>query len=501
MLKKTSVIVAILVLLVTLSTAAQEVPPHGANFSGELTIAVWGQIDADPGRGDAYGFHQVLQQWDELYPNVSLKYMINGGTSVPEQFTWINTNLLAGTLPDIVMIYFPGADILGAGDLIYDFNPDLDKPNPYSSNPTWRDDFPLDGLILSSTVSPDGGHRVVGPTQSGDTGVTVYAYNRDIFNEVGVQPPKTWGEFMDIQQKIKDAGYIPFLMPMAGPLGWIWGWGQWIMQEQLMDEVVRSCDFREPFDMMSQEELTYCVLSGKLSGTDPRFAETWRLMKEWSQYWQNDFLAPPPEGDLFAQGKVAMVNTMNLWLGQIANNPNINFEWGTFYHPAVTPADSEYGNDILPRRMGNNGAPGGGSIYVFIPTTTIQRSQLQFEMARDLAQWITAPEQVEYWCSKQAIPCFEPGTPIEEVYKDKPEMVARMRGFFEPGAFRNGIRGFTWGNIDRSLDAEHSRLFAEYMGNALSLEEALEEFDLSVQDIAQRTLRNHPEWDQSTWPK
>ncbi|MCL4251668.1 MAG: extracellular solute-binding protein [Anaerolineae bacterium] len=494
-----SVGVSALVLAVAIvGVSAQDTPAHGTDFAGELRIAVWGQIDQAVGRPDVSVVDELFKQWQAMYPNVDLQYDYIGGTSVAERFTWINTNLLAGTLPDAVMIYFPGPDVFNAVDLLYNFQDDLGQANPYSSNATWLEDFPLDGLVLSQTVSSDGGHRVIGFTLSGDSGVTTFAYNKTMFDEVGVEPPKTWGEFMEIQQKLKDAGYIPFQMPMAGPLGWVWNWAEWTIREQLMADVVQECDFEEPFNTLNDKEVVYCIVTGKFSLDDPRLQETWRLMKEWSQYWQPDFLAPPPDADLFAQGEVAMINTMNLWLGQIANNPNIDFEWGTFYQPPVTPADDEYGNDVTPRRVGNLGQAGSGSVYFFIPTTTVEASPERFAMARDLIQWVTAPDQLALWCQNQPIPCFEPGTPIEQVYSD-PTMVVRMRGFFEPGAYNNGVAALNWATFDRSLDAEWSRLFAEYMGGSMTLEETFEEFRPLVDDAVRRAIRAHPEWEADTW--
>ena len=37
-------------------------------------------------------------------------------------------------------------------------------------------------------------------------------YNQDIFDEVGVDAPSTWTEFLDVCQKIKDAGYAPMAL-------------------------------------------------------------------------------------------------------------------------------------------------------------------------------------------------------------------------------------------------------------------------------------------------
>ena len=493
------VFITVFLMSMSVMVVASQDTTHGANFAGKLTVAVWGQIDQVTDRPDVKVMHEIFQQWQAMYPNVELKYEYIGGTGVSERFTWINTNLMAGTLPDIVMMYFPGPDITNAADLVYNFNDDLAKPNPYSTNPTWMDDFPLDGLVLNNTVASDGGHRVVGPTLSGDTGVTAYAYNKTMFDEVGIEPPKTWGEFMTIQQKLKDAGHTPFMMPMAGPDSFLWSWAEWTISEQLMADVVKDCNIEAPLDILNDKEIVYCVATGRLSPSDPRIAETWRLLKEWSQYWQNDFLSPPPETDLFAQGEVAIVNTMNLRLAQIANNPNIKFEWGTFYEPPVTPADSQFGNDLKPRRVGNQGSAGSGSIYLFIPMTTVKRSADQLAMALDFAQWVTAPAQVENWCTRQPIPCFEPGTPIEKVFATDPSKVTELRGFFEPGAYQNGTSGLTWATFDRSLDGEWSRLFTEYMGGAMTAEEAFQEFQPLLDDAVKRAIAAHPEWNAGDW--
>ena len=156
-------VLLVCLLATVVGSSAQDAPA----FSGELRIAVWGQIDQAVGRPDVTVVHNMLQQWQAMYPDVQLGYDYIGGTNVSERFTWINTNLLAGTLPDVVMIYFPGPDVTNAVDLVYNFADDLQQPNPYSTNATWREDFPLDGLVLNQTQSSDSGNRVIGFTLSG----------------------------------------------------------------------------------------------------------------------------------------------------------------------------------------------------------------------------------------------------------------------------------------------------------------------------------------------
>lgn len=466
-------------------------------LEGELTIAVWGQIDADPNHA-SYAYHEILQQWNDLHPNVNLKYEIIGGASVPDRFTWIKTHLAAGTLPDIVMIYFPNDDFKDP-DLVYDFSEDLQAPNPYSDNPTWWDDFPYDGLILREYAGPDNEYFFVGPTLTGDTGVTTIVYNKDIFDEVGVTPPTNWAEFIEVQQKIKDAGYTPFFQPIAGPLGWLIGWPLAATNEQLLDEVVRACDFEEPKDRITDKELAWCIKTGNFRTDDPRHMESWRLMKEWSPFWQEGFLAPPPEGDPFAQGEVAMQHTMNLWLNRISNNPDITFEWGTFYQPPVTEESTEYATGAPIRRVGNLGAAASGSQFLMIPMTTVEKGKLA--LALDLAQYTTAPEQLQYWCDAQPIPCFEPGTSIEEVYPDSPDVWVRMRGFFEPGAFQNGVRGFDYATFGQDTNTLTLKLLQDYLGDALTLEEAMAELQVILEDAADTAIREHPEWNAADWGK
>ncbi|MCB0042812.1 MAG: hypothetical protein KDE23_24170, partial [Caldilinea sp.] len=151
-------------------------------FSGELTINTWNDITADPTH-PSYALHELIQQWAASHPDVTVTYQPMLGT-VPEKFGYISTNLRSQTLADVVMQYFPSPAQLDV-DLQYDFTPDLDQPNPYSDNATWREDFPLDGVALRD-VTVDGKTLMVGTTYSGDLGDTAVLYNQDILDAAGV---------------------------------------------------------------------------------------------------------------------------------------------------------------------------------------------------------------------------------------------------------------------------------------------------------------------------
>lgn len=57
------------------------------------------------------------------------------------------------------------------------------------------------------------------------------------------------------------------------------------------------------------------------------------------------------------------------------------------------------------------------------PSTTVNLD------SRDLLQYVTSPKAMEFWCSKQTIPCFTPGTPLEEVIPGDPVKLERYHGF------------------------------------------------------------------------
>lgn len=49
--------------------------------------------------------------------------------------------------------------------------------------------------------------------------VVGYFYNKDMFEEAGITPAKTWDEWMDNNQKLKDAGFTPLAL-MTGENSW-----------------------------------------------------------------------------------------------------------------------------------------------------------------------------------------------------------------------------------------------------------------------------------------
>jgi ABC-type glycerol-3-phosphate transport system substrate-binding protein len=459
-------------------------------FSGELIINTWSDITVDPNH-PSYALHELIQQWATLHPDVTVTYQPMLGT-VPERFGYISTNLRSQTLADVVMQYFPSPAQLDV-DLQYDFSSDLDQPNPYSDNATWREDFPLNGVALRD-VTVDGKVLMVGTTYSGDLGDTAVLYNKDILDQAGVERlPQSWSEFYEAMSKIKAAGFQPFYMPTTGTDGYIFTWYVVLTSAQLMDDVVAQCDGQvgeEANGVISQKEAVWCIDKGYWNARHPGVVQTFEEMKKWSEFFHEGYLAPSAPGNLFAQGKIAFFPTVRLVMGVYENDPNMTFEWGSFYLPALKDGE------IAPR-LGNSGA-GQGSQYLFIPKTTVDKGKL--EMARDLLQYVTSPAAIEFWCSRQPVPCFAPGTPLEEIIPGDPVKQARYHGFIDPPTLNNMVSRLDANNVfGPAIVVQEMQILQDYLAGNADLEQTLDKYQAFLEQQARNVILQRPEWNADSW--
>jgi ABC-type glycerol-3-phosphate transport system substrate-binding protein len=460
----------------------------GADLAGELVLNTWRDIGADPNHPN-YAFHLLIQEWAAQHPDVTVTYQPMLGT-VPEIFGYISTNLRSGTLADGVVMLYPSPAQMDV-DLQYDFAPDLAQPNPYSTNPTWRDDFPLDGIALAGVTTQDK-VLMVSNTYVGDLGDGAQLYNQDILDQAGVtELPETWDEFVAALEQIKAAGFDPMYMPSAGNESYIFSWQTGIWSDQLLADVVAACDGQagENADgRISQIEAVWCLKTGAWSSEDMR--PLFELVMEMSPYFHEGYLAPPPPGDLFSQGKVAFRWLSRLNVAIIAADPNITFEWGSYYQPALT----EGGQQV---RYGQAGAGAGGQ-YLFIPMTAVDNGKL--DLALDLAQYVTNPTANAYWCTLQPVPCFEPGSTIAEIFPDDEAKQQQWRGFVEPGALNARHSGLDINNAFGPANAvEEVKVYQDYLGGTLSLDQALEAWQRLADQLTENAILQHPEWNADQW--
>jgi raffinose/stachyose/melibiose transport system substrate-binding protein len=150
-------------------------------------------------------------------------------------------------------------------------------------------------------------------------------YNKNIYDKVGITPPKTWDEFISNCDKLKAAGYIP--LSFNGKIGW----GEWWLQMAL-DQYVRvsTADFD----------------AGKAKFTDPSYVKALATVQD---MWKRGVFDPggftngvEETQALFVQGKLAQYYVVpENFLTSILTSMPADVKVDAFAVPAmagVTPA-------------------------------------------------------------------------------------------------------------------------------------------------------------------
>jgi alpha-glucoside transport system substrate-binding protein len=156
-------------------------------------MAVWTGTEQE-------NFQAVIDAFNELYPNVTVKYTSGGDNLAP----LLSTAVQGGNPPDIACIAQPGlmADFVSQGALqsIDDLREDI------------VDNF---GEAVADVGAIDGTQYAVMWKASNKS--TIW-YNVADFEEAGVEPPETWDELNEVASTLKSAGITPYSVGVD--VGW-----------------------------------------------------------------------------------------------------------------------------------------------------------------------------------------------------------------------------------------------------------------------------------------
>ncbi len=176
----------------------------------DKTITV--SVQADVGVQEEW--EAVAATYEKLHPDVTVDVDLKAADGYDQ---WVQTAFTTeDPKADIVNINLAGDTKTGKSINYSDY---IDNDSPYSDG-TWGEQFDVSK------------QRKTGATGAFDalsleSVQVLWLYNQDIFDEVGVEPPTTWDELIDVCQKLKDAGYQPIAMPgnydsfYSGTMGWL----------------------------------------------------------------------------------------------------------------------------------------------------------------------------------------------------------------------------------------------------------------------------------------
>jgi ABC-type glycerol-3-phosphate transport system substrate-binding protein len=325
-------------------------------------------------------FEEISQAYEQLHPNTNIefyKYMGDSANS-SEYLSWITTQSIAGTLPELVMAQATELEGFSDNDWFIDLMPYLEKPNPYvPGNKRWMDLF--GEKIISTRVSSTG---KLWSLPISLVATSIY-YNQDLFDELGLQAPEDWESFMQVLSTIKEkTDVIPFLFDMSTTNNASWAYRVFLsfLFEPLLPQIDLNGD-----EIVSSEEFARAVTSGLIGADNPRHREILNLFDEWKEYFQKGFLSKPAPG-LFSRGQAAM------WWGGIWEllplemDPLRTFKLGTFYIPRITSATTEYADDKTPMRM----IGGASGVQLAISRSAVDKGIV--DEVVDYLMYVTTPE-------------------------------------------------------------------------------------------------------------
>ena len=271
----------------------------------EITWMFWDDLDATEDL-ITKGYKEVLDRFNEQYAG---QYHVTPITTNLEEYDGkLNALIAAGKTPD-VYICNPGPNMsqyveAGAAADLTDILTNTEK--------AWGDTF-TEGIFERLTYD---GKIMAVPTNF--AAACVY-YNTEIFEKVGVTPPETYTEWLDVCQKIKDAGYSP-ISCSAGT-----AWCLSMVAGYL-------CDREGGPDNLAG------IADGTTKWTDKTFVDAAAKLQELSQYFQ-----PTAAGDsndqavaAFYNGEAAMLVQGSWVIAQInGNNPDFESKCGIFRFPGI----------------------------------------------------------------------------------------------------------------------------------------------------------------------
>jgi len=476
-------------------------PPAPVELSGEITIQFWGDVEAaelNPLANQQWGAaYLMIKDWAARHPGVKINwYSVPPGQDV---YDITRTALISGTAPDLVAIYAVTKFVEGNLDLLHDFAPDLELPNPYGTQGTWKQEFYLDPDAFSLAdqnggIIPRGKVYFIGNSTSSNYGQVVCFYNKDGFDKAGVDGKvETWKQLTDACEKLKADGWAsPIYGANWSVSHWftVWNW------EQIGDPIIQKVIdvWQKDIPGWDEEMQAWAIKTGVWRADDPRTLEVARIVHDLMPYMNPDW--PTPEDVNYWLTKRVAILPDGFWsINNFRQSKERDFAYGTFcFPPKITEESSQFATGADVRRHG--GTEGGEiSNSWAVPTTTMEKGNMP--IVKDLLQFLTARPSNEYWCSLQYPPCIAKGKKMEDVITDPVEQ-AQLYGFFNPPMDKeHGIRSVH--PAGPSMDT-YTRLTQQYYMDEITLDEV----GAQMQEEWERTVEKQiidRGWDVNNWPK
>ena len=320
-----------------------------------LTIESWRNDDL------ALWQDKIIPAFEAEHPGIKVTF----SPSAPAEYNAVlNSKLEAGSAGDLITCRpFDASLALYEGGHLTDLS-DLEAMGNFSD------------VAKSAWQTDDGSASFCVPMASVIHG---FIYNKDAFNELGIEAPTTEAEFFAALDKIKEDGtYIPMAMGTND---------QWEAATMGYNNIGPN--------YWKGEEGRLALIKGEQKLTDPQWVAPYATLAKWADYLGDGYEAQtyPDSQNLFTLGRAA-IYPAGSW--EIAGfNTQADFEMGAFKPPVQNAGDTCYISDHTDIGIGLNAA-----------------SENQ-EAARTFLAWVASPEFASIFGN--AVPGFFPlsNEPVE----------------------------------------------------------------------------------------
>lgn len=277
-----------------LSACAPSASSGGSSAADDVTLKVWSWRTEDV---DAY--NRIFDVFEEQNPGITVEFEAFQNTEYNQILT---TGLAGSDGPDVPMVR-------AYGQL---------QPN-VEARQLEPIDGEVDGLdeiapsVLAGAKGKEDGKTYAVPLA---TQTLQMFYNKAIFEDLGLEPPTTWDEFIDVNESLLAAGVTPMALGAKD---------DWILP--IFHDIVGSARYGGA----AFEER---VLSGETDFTDPDYVASLQLITDLEKY-----LTPDVVGVSYTDSQIQFTS------GQAAQFPGGSFEIATFRNQAP---DLEIGSYQVP---------------------------------------------------------------------------------------------------------------------------------------------------------
>ena len=269
-------------------------------FAQEISFWSWRQEDRAV-------YQQIIDAFQEANPGITVRFEAFEAATYA---TILSTALAAQTGPDSMMVRAYGAfeTVANGGDLI----PLSPEVVPGLAG------FPETALAANTLRSSGQLYAVPFASQT-----MLVIYNRDIFEQLGLEHPQDWAELISHAEAIRAAGMFPF----ANGTATAW------QNETIVSALTASTIGRDFFDDLIADQTDF---------TDPRFVHGLERLQEISAFFPDGFIGLDyaSSQQLFASGMAAMFAGGSFELANfLSQNPNLNL--GVFAAPGQSADDEK----------------------------------------------------------------------------------------------------------------------------------------------------------------